>query len=148
MVLPRECTSHSKHSLPTAQEMTPHMDITRWSIPKSDWLYSLQPKVEKLYNVSKTRPGADCSPLINSLLQTSDLNWKKLGETTRPFRYDLNKFLWLYNRSDKEIQRIRPDRQNAWRTMDRGSWHKGGGNQNHSPKKKCKKPKWLFEETL
>ena len=35
-VLPRECTSHSKHSLPTTQEKTLHMDITRWSIPKSD----------------------------------------------------------------------------------------------------------------
>ena len=28
---------------------------TRWSIPKSDWLYSLQPKMEKLYIVSKTK---------------------------------------------------------------------------------------------
>ena len=35
-VLPRECTSHSKHPLPTTQEITLHMDITRWSIPKSD----------------------------------------------------------------------------------------------------------------
>ena len=35
-VLPRECSSHSKHSLPTTQEKTLHMDITRWSIPKSD----------------------------------------------------------------------------------------------------------------
>ena len=35
-VLPTECTGHSKHSLPTTQEMTLHMDITRWSIPKSD----------------------------------------------------------------------------------------------------------------
>ena len=30
-VLPRECTGHSKHPLPTAQEKTLHMDITRWS---------------------------------------------------------------------------------------------------------------------
>ena len=29
-------TGHSKHPLPTTQEMTPHMDITRWSIAKSD----------------------------------------------------------------------------------------------------------------
>ena len=35
-VLPRECTGHSKHHLPTTQEKTLHMDITRWSIPKSD----------------------------------------------------------------------------------------------------------------
>ena len=31
-----ERTGHSKHPLPTTQEKTLHMDITRWSIPKSD----------------------------------------------------------------------------------------------------------------
>ena len=35
-VLPREHTGHCKHPLPTTQEKTLHMDITRWSIPKSD----------------------------------------------------------------------------------------------------------------
>ena len=41
-VLPRECTDHSKKNpLPTTQETTLHMDITRWSILKSDQLYSL-----------------------------------------------------------------------------------------------------------
>ena len=30
-----------------------HMAITSWSILKSDWLYSLHPKMEKLYAVSK-----------------------------------------------------------------------------------------------
>ena len=54
-VLPRECTGHTKHPLPTTQEKTLHMDITRWSIPKSHWLYSLQPKMEKLYTVSKNK---------------------------------------------------------------------------------------------
>ena len=29
--------------------------ITRWSTPKSDWLYSLQPKMEKLYTVNKNK---------------------------------------------------------------------------------------------
>ena len=32
----RECTGHSKHPLPTTQEKTLHMDITRWSTLKSD----------------------------------------------------------------------------------------------------------------
>ena len=59
-VLPRERTGHSQHSLPTTQEKTLHMDITRWSTPKSDWLYSLQPNMENLYTVNKTRPGDDC----------------------------------------------------------------------------------------
>ena len=35
-VLPREHTGHSKHPLPTTQETALHMDITRWSTPKSD----------------------------------------------------------------------------------------------------------------
>ena len=35
-VLPRKCTNHNKHPLPTMQEKTLHMDFTRWSIPKSD----------------------------------------------------------------------------------------------------------------
>ena len=33
-VWPRECTGHSKHPLPIAQEKTLHMDITRWPTPK------------------------------------------------------------------------------------------------------------------
>ena len=57
-VLPRERTGLSKHPLPTTQEKTLHMDITRWSIPKSDWLYSLQSKMEKLYIVSKNKTGS------------------------------------------------------------------------------------------
>ena len=38
----RECTGHSKQPLSTTQETTLHMDISKWSILKSDWLYSLQ----------------------------------------------------------------------------------------------------------
>ena len=36
-VLPRKCTNHKKQPLPIAKTL--HMDITRWSISKSDWLY-------------------------------------------------------------------------------------------------------------
>ena len=57
-VLPRERTGYSKHPLPTTQEKTLYMDITRWLTPKSDWLYSLQPKMEKLYTVSKNKTGS------------------------------------------------------------------------------------------
>ena len=35
-VLPSKHTGHSKHPLPTTQEKTLHMDITIWSILKSD----------------------------------------------------------------------------------------------------------------
>ena len=54
-VLPREHTHHSKYLLPTTQEKTLHMDITRWSIPKLDLLCFLQPKMEKLYTFSKNK---------------------------------------------------------------------------------------------
>ena len=37
------------------QEKTLYMDITRWSTLKSDWLYSLQPKMENFYRVSKNK---------------------------------------------------------------------------------------------
>ena len=32
----QENTGHSKHPFPTTQKKTLHMDITRWSTPKSD----------------------------------------------------------------------------------------------------------------
>ena len=57
-VLPTERNGHSKHPLPTRQETTPHMNITWWSTPKLYWLYSLQPKMEKLYTVSKNKTGS------------------------------------------------------------------------------------------
>ena len=51
-------TGHSIHPLPTIQEKTLHMDITRWPTLKSDWSYFLQTKMEKLYTVSKNRTGS------------------------------------------------------------------------------------------
>ena len=51
-VLPREHTGHSKHPLPTRD-----VDVSRWSKLKSDWLHSLQPKMKKLYTVSKNKSG-------------------------------------------------------------------------------------------
>ena len=73
-VLPSEHTGPSTHPLPTTQEKTLHMDITRWSVLKSDWLYSLQPKMEKLYTVSKNKTGS-CAQIMNSLLSNSGLIW-------------------------------------------------------------------------
>ena len=57
-VLPSERTGHNKHPLPTTQEKTLYMTTTRWPTLKSDGLYSLQPKMEKLYTVSKNKTGS------------------------------------------------------------------------------------------
>ena len=40
--------------------MTLHMYITRWSIPKSDWLYSCSQRWRSCIQSAKTRLGADC----------------------------------------------------------------------------------------
>ena len=94
-VLPRERSGHSKHPLPTTQEKTLHMVITRWSTPKSDWLYSLQPKMEKLYTVRKNKTRSwlwlgSWTPYYQ--IQTEI---EESRTTTRPFRYDLNQILAL-----------------------------------------------------
>ena len=47
--------------------------------------------MEKLYTVSKTRPGADCGSDHELLITKFRFKLKKVGKTTRPFRYDLNK---------------------------------------------------------
>ena len=93
---PRECTGHSKHPLPTTQEKTLHMDITRWSTPKPDWLHSLQPTMEKLYTVNKNRTRSWlCGSVHELLIAKFRLKLKKVGKTTRPFRYDLIKSLMI-----------------------------------------------------
>ena len=84
---------HSKHSLPTTLEVILHMDITRSSVPKSDWLYSLQSKLKKLFPVSSQQKQdleLTVAQIISSLLQNSGLNQRKVEKTTRPFRYQFS----------------------------------------------------------
>ena len=101
-VLPRERTGHGKHPLPTTQEKTLHMDITRWSTPKSYWLYSLQQKWRSSIQSTKTRLGADhvllhsCGSDHALLIAKFRLKLKKVGKTTRPFRHDLNQITYDY----------------------------------------------------
>ena len=76
-VLPRKRTGHSKHPLPTTQEKTLHMDITRWLISQSDWLYSLQPNKKALYSQQKEDWELTVAQIMNSLLPNSDLKWRK-----------------------------------------------------------------------
>ena len=95
-VLPRERTGHTKHPLPTTQEKTLHMDITRWSTPKSDWVYSLQPKMEKLYTVNKNKTRSWLWLRSWTPIAKFRLKLKKVGKTTRPLRYDLNQIPYDY----------------------------------------------------
>ena len=52
--------------------------------------------MEKLYIVSKTRPGADCGSDHELLIAKFRLKLNKVGKATRPFRYDLNQIPYYY----------------------------------------------------
>ena len=45
---------------------------------------------------AKTRPGADCGSDHELLIAKFRLKLKKIGKTTRPFRYDLNQIPYYY----------------------------------------------------
>ena len=52
--------------------------------------------MEKLYTVSKRRLGADCGSDHELLIAKFRLKLKKVGKTTRPFKYDLNQIPYDY----------------------------------------------------
>ena len=52
--------------------------------------------MEKLYTTAKTRPGADCGSDHKLLIAKFRLKLKKVGKTTRLFRYDLNQIPYDY----------------------------------------------------
>ena len=93
-VLPRERTGHSKHPLPTTQEKTLHMtspdgqhrNQIDYILCSQRWRNSIQS--------AKTKLGADCGSDHELLIAKFRLELKKVGKTTRPFRYDLNQILY------------------------------------------------------
>ena len=56
--------------------------------------------MERLYTVRKHththKPGADCGSDKKLLVAKFRFELKKVGNTTRPFRYDLNQILYYY----------------------------------------------------
>ena len=51
---------------------------------------------EALYSQQKTRPGADCGSDLKLLIAKFRLKLKKVGKTTRPYRYDLYQIPYDY----------------------------------------------------
>ena len=105
---------HNKHTLPTIQEMTLHITApdgqyqnqTDYILCSQKWRSSIQS--------AKARPGSDSGSDQELLIAKLRLKLKKVGKTTRQFRYDLNQIPYgLYSRSDKQIQGIRSDRHSA-----------------------------------
>ena len=56
----------------------------------------MQPKVEKLYTVSKNKTGANCGSDHELFIAKFRFKLKEVGKTIRPFRYDLNQIPYDY----------------------------------------------------
>ena len=52
--------------------------------------------MEKLYTVSKNKAGADCGSDHELFIAKFRLKLKKVGKTTRPFRYELYQIPYDY----------------------------------------------------
>ena len=66
--------------------------------------------------------------------------WKKVGETTRPFRYDLNQISYDYTMDVRNRFKGLDLIDSAWWTMDGGSWHfTGDRDQDHPQEKEMQK---------
>ena len=100
---------------------------------KSDWLYSLQPKVEKQYKVRKNKTGSWLWLRSWLLIAKFRIKLKTVGKTTRPFRYDLNQIPYDY--TVEVTKRLRGlDLIECQRILSRS--------------RKCKKAKWLSDTAL
>ena len=98
-VLPRECTGHSKHPLPTTQEKT-----LLWTSPDGqyqkqiDYILCSQ-RWRNSIQSAKTRLGANCGSDHELLIVKFRLKLKKVEKNTRPFRHDLNQIPYDYTDS-------------------------------------------------
>ena len=95
-VLPRKCTGHSKHPLPTTQRRLytwtspdgQHQNQINHILCSQRWRSSIQS--------AKIRLGANCGSDHELLIAKFRLKLKKVGKIIRPFRYDLNQAPYDY----------------------------------------------------
>ena len=99
---------------------------------------------------TKTRPGADCDSDHELLITKFRLKLKKVGTTTRPFRYDINQIPYYYTVEVRNrfkgldlIDRVPDEPWNEVRDIVQET-----GIKIIPMEKKCKKAKWLSGEAL
>ena len=99
---------------------------------------------------AKTRPGADCGSDHELLIAKFRLKLKKVGKTTRPFRYDLNQIPYDYtvevtNRF-KGLDLLDRVLEELW--MEVRDIVQEVVMETIPKRNKCKKAKWLSEKAL
>ena len=99
---------------------------------------------------AKTRPGADCGSDHELLIAKFRLKLKKVGKTTRPFRYDLNQIPYNYtvevtNRF-KGLDLVDRVPEEIW--MEVCNNEQKVVTKTISKKKKYQEAKWLSEEVF
>ena len=106
--------------------------------------------MEKFIQSAKTRPGADCGSDHELLIAKFRLKLKKVGKTTRPFRYDLKQIPYDYTVEVRNrykgldlVDRV-PDE--LW--MEVHDFVQEAVIKTIPKKKKWKKAIWFFEEAL
>ena len=105
---------------------------------------------EALYSQEKKRPGADCGSDRELLINKFRLKLKKVGKTTRQFRYDLNQIPYDYTVEVRNrfkgldlIDRVPNELWNEVHDIVQET-----GIKTIPIEKKCKKAKWLSGEAL
>ena len=71
------------------------MDITKWSILKSDYILCSQ-RWRSSKQSAKARPEVDCGSGHELLIAKFRLIFKKVGKTSRPFRYEIHQIPYNY----------------------------------------------------
>ena len=106
--------------------------------------------MENLYTVSKNNLGADCGSDQELLIAKFRLKLKKVGKTTRPFRYDLNQTPYDYTVEVRNrfkgldlIERVSDELQTEVHDIVQET-----GIKTIPMEKKCKQAKWLSGEAL
>ena len=151
--MPRECTGYSKHLLPTTQKKAVqhgHHQMVNTKIKLV--IFFAAEDGEALYSQEKKkkRLGADGSSDHELLTAKFRLKLKKVGKTTRTFKYDQNQIPYDYTvevthgvKGLDLIDRVPEERwTKVWDILQEA------GIKIIPKKKKCKKAKWLSEEAL
>ena len=119
--------------------------VNPWLIHVNVWQNLLQYckviSLQLIKNKNKKRKKKDSLPQATERIKWDTPVLKKVGKTTRPFKYGLNQMLYSYTVEVRNrFKGLDMIDKSAWRTMDGGSWHcTGDSDQDHPQEKEMQK---------